>query len=207
MISISISRTAETLAWLIAIVYATIPTYWMAVHPFARFWQSRRGKVMPFLGLIWLALWIVAGFATASYRHQRVWPAWSWIISLPLLVLGAGLYRRLGHFDRAKLSGQAEVRPQEHAQQLVTTGMHGRVRHPIYLAHLLMLTGWTIGAGTIALVALWCFAVVTGVFLILFEDRELEARFGEEYRAYKQRVPAVVPSFSPRTREDTEEFR
>jgi protein-S-isoprenylcysteine O-methyltransferase Ste14 len=67
------------------------------------------------------------------------------------------------------------------------------VRHPIYLGHWLMLTGWTIGAGTVALVALWCFAVVTGVFLILFEDRELEERFGEEYRAYKQRVPAVLP--------------
>lgn len=195
MISISVSRTAETLAWLIAIVYATIPTYWMAVHPFARFWQSRRGKVMPFLGLIWLALWIIAGLATASYRHQRLWPAWSWIIWVVLFLLGARLYRRLGHFDRAKLLGQAEVRPAEHEQKLVTTGLHSRVRHPIYLAHLVMLTAWTIGAGTVALVALWCFAVVTGVFLITFEDRELEARFGEDYRDYKRRVPAVIPRF------------
>jgi protein-S-isoprenylcysteine O-methyltransferase Ste14 len=195
VISISISRTAENVAWIIAIVYATIPMYWMAVHPFARFWQSRRGKVMPFLGLIWLALWIVAGFATAPYRHQRLWPAWSWIAWLVLFLIGAGLYRQLGHFDRAKLLGQAEVRPQEHEQKLVTSGLHGRVRHPIYLAHWLMLTAWMLGAGTVALVALWCFAVVTGVFLILLEDRELEARFGEEYRAYKQRVPAVVPRF------------
>jgi protein-S-isoprenylcysteine O-methyltransferase Ste14 len=88
----------------------------------------------------------------------------------------------------------------------VTTGLHGRVRHPIYLAHWLMLTAWTIGAGTVAMVALWCFAVVTGVFLIMFEDRELESRFGEEYRAYKQRVPAVLP-FLPQRRRDAEEMR
>jgi protein-S-isoprenylcysteine O-methyltransferase Ste14 len=207
VISISVSRTAETLAWLIAIIYATIPTYWMAVHPFARFWQSRRGKVMPFLGLIWLALWIIAGFATAGYRHQRLWPPWSWIVWVVLFLLGASLYRRLGHFDRAKLLGQAEVRPDEHEQKLITTGLHSRVRHPIYLAHLVMLTAWMIGAGTVALVALWCFAVVTGVFLILFEDRELEARFGEEYRAYKQRVPAVIPMLSPRRHGDTEKLR
>lgn len=206
MISISISKTAETIAWLIAIVYATIPAYWMAVHPFARFWQSRRGKVMPFLGLIWLALWIVAGFATAAYRHQRLWPAWWWIAWFVLFLLGARLYRRLGQFDRAKLLGKAEVRPEEHEQKLVTTGLHGRVRHPIYLAHWLMLTAWTIGAGTVAMVALWCFAVVTGVFLIMFEDRELESRFGEEYRAYKQRVPAVLP-FLPQRRRDAEEMR
>src|SRR5262249_23318501 len=113
-------------------------------------------------------------------------------------------YRRLGHFDRAKLLGLAEVRPQEHEQRLVTTDMHGRVRHPIYLAHGLMLTAWTIGAGTVALVALWCFGVVTGAVMIWVEDRELETRFGDEYRAYKQRVPAVIPAFSTRRREETE---
>lgn len=193
MISISISKTAETLAWLIGIVYATIPAYWLAVHPFARFWQNRRGKVFPMLGLIWLALWIVAGVATAPYRHQRFWPAWSWIAWLILFALAVRVYRKIGHFDRAKLLGQAEVRPQEHEQKLVTTGMHARVRHPIYLAHWLMLTSWTIGAGTIALIGLWVLAVITGVFMIVSEDRELEARFGDEYRAYKQRVPAVIP--------------
>ena len=54
-------------------------------------------------------------------------------------------------------------------------------------------TSWTIGAGTIALIGLWVLAVITGVFMIVSEDRELEARFGDEYRAYKQRVPAVIP--------------
>lgn len=193
MISIPISRTAETVAWLLAIVYGTIPAFWLTVHPFARFWQTRRGKVFPLLGLIWLVQWVITGVVTAPYRHQRLWPLWSWVPAVILLLLAVGLYRQLGHFDRAKLFGRAEVRPHETEQRLVTTGMHGRVRHPIYLAHWLSLTAWTIGAGTVALVALWCFAVITGVFLILFEDRELEARFGEEYRAYKQRVPAVIP--------------
>jgi protein-S-isoprenylcysteine O-methyltransferase Ste14 len=186
---------AETIAWLIAIVYATIPTYWLAVHPFADFWRKRRGKVYTLLGLAWIAIWIVAGLLTAPYRHQRLWPMWSWVVWLILFVFGVWLYRTLGHFDRAKLLGLAEVRPQEHEQKLVTTNLHGRVRHPIYLAHWLMLTAWTVGAGTVALVALWCFAVVTGGLMIRFEDRELEARFGDEYREYKQRVPAVLPRF------------
>ena len=193
-VSISISRAAETLAWLLGIVYATIPAYWLTVHPFAKFWQNKRGKVLPFLGLIWLALWIVAGWVTAPYRHHRLWPLWSWIGWAALVGLGISVYHRIGRsFGPDKLLGQAEVRPEEHEQKLVTTGMHGRVRHPIYLAHWLMLTAWTVGAGTVALIALWCFAVVTGVLMIHFEDRELEARFGDEYRAYKQRVPAVIP--------------
>ncbi len=31
--------------------------------------------------------------------------------------------------------------------------------------------------------------------MIRMEDRELEARFGEAYREYRARVPAVIPGF------------
>jgi protein-S-isoprenylcysteine O-methyltransferase Ste14 len=37
------------------------------------------------------------------------------------------------------------------------------------------------------------FAVITGAFMIRSEERELEARFGEEYREYQRRVPAIIP--------------
>jgi methanethiol S-methyltransferase len=190
------SSLAETIAWLVAIVYATIPAFWLVVHPFAKFWRGRKGRVYPILGLIWLVIWIVVGLLTASYRHDRLWPVWSWIGWAALIAPGISIYRRIGHgFGRANLLGQAELRPQEHEQELVTTGMHGRVRHPIYLAHLLMLTAWTVGAGTIALIALWVLAVLTGIVMIRLEDRELEGRFGERYREYRRRVPAVIPKF------------
>jgi len=44
-----------------------------------------------------------------------------------------------------------------------------------------------------ALYVLLAFALATGFFMIRIEDRELEARFGEAYREYRARVPAVVP--------------
>jgi protein-S-isoprenylcysteine O-methyltransferase Ste14 len=189
-----LNAIAENIAWIAGIVYSTIPAFWLVVHPFARFWREKRGKIYPLLGLIWLAMWIGAGWVTAPYRHDRLWPEWSWIGWLMLLALGISVYHRIGSsFGRNKLLGQAELRPQEHEQKLVTSGMHAHVRHPIYLAHWLMLTAWTVGAGSVALVALWCFAVITGVGVIFFEDRELEGRFGEEYRRYKQQVPAIIP--------------
>ena len=192
----SIRTAAETIAWLVAIVYATIPAYWFAVHPFASYWRSRKGKVLPFLGLIWLAEWLIVGWCTARYRHHELWPAWTWLVWALLFPVGLSLYRRIGSgFSREKLLGQAELRPQEHQQELVTTGLHGRVRHPIYLAHLLMLTVWTVGAGTVALVGMWAFAVVTGIVMIRLEERELVRRFGDDYREYQRRVPAVVPAF------------
>ena len=187
---------AENIAWLLGIVYATIPIYWFAVHPFADKWRARRGKVLPLLGLIWLVEWIIVGSLTFPYRHQRLWTAWTWIGWALLIALGISVYHRIGKgFGRAKLLGQAELRPEEHPQELVRTGMHGRVRHPIYLAHWAMLTAWTVGAGTVALVALWIFAVVTGFLMVRMEERELVGRFGEQYREYQKAVPAVIPKF------------
>jgi protein-S-isoprenylcysteine O-methyltransferase Ste14 len=192
----TLASLSENLAWIAGIIYGTIPAFWLLVHPFADFWRSRKGKVYPILVMLWFGIWIVAGVLTFPYRHQRLWSEWSWIGWAGFLTVAIFTYHRIGHgFGRANLLGQAELRPQAYEQRLVTSGVHARVRHPFYLAHWLMLTAWTVGGGTVALVSLWCFALATGSAMIWTEDRELERRFGDEYRDYKRRVPAVLPRF------------
>ena len=84
-------------------------------------------------------------------------------------------------FGTHKLSGEAELRPQEHAQELVTTGLHARMRHPIYVAHLLNLAGWSIGSGlTVSFVLLAVSALGTFPLMVWIEEHELEKRFGQE---------------------------
>jgi hypothetical protein len=55
-----------------------------------------------------------------------------------------------------------------------------------------------ISSGLVAVYALVAFALVTGIFLIRFEDKELERRFGEEFRSYRARIPALLPFVRPR---------
>jgi protein-S-isoprenylcysteine O-methyltransferase Ste14 len=151
---------------------------------------------MPYIGLIWLALIALALVITFPWRELRLYQgSWSWLAWLVLFTTAFSLYRRIGSFGLARVLGQAEVRPEEHEQKLITTGMHARVRHPIYLGHLLMLTAWTVGAGSLALIAIWLFAVITGVFLLRTEERELRARFGTEWDAYTSRTPMIFPRF------------
>ena len=89
----------------------------------------------------------------------------------------------------------AELEPARHRQQLITTGIRSRVRHPIYLGHLCEIIGWCVGTGLVALYALAAFAMITGAVMIHMEDRELEARFGEAFREYRQTCLACCQDF------------
>jgi protein-S-isoprenylcysteine O-methyltransferase Ste14 len=79
-------------------------------------------------------------------------------------------------------------------QQLLTTGIRAHVRHPVYLGHLCEMLAWSLGTGLAVCWGLTAFAIVTGAVMIWMEDEELEKRFGVEYRHYRSRVPAVLPS-------------
>jgi len=99
-------------------------------------------------------------------------------------------------FGARKLSGEAELRPHEHAQELVTTGLHARMRHPIYVAHLLNLAGWSMGSGLVVSFALLAVSALgTFPLMVWIEEQELEKRFGQRYREYKARVPLVPLPF------------
>jgi protein-S-isoprenylcysteine O-methyltransferase Ste14 len=103
------------------------------------------------------------------------------------------LYKLSGiGFSPAQLGGLPEVLP-DRQQSLATTGIRARVRHPVYLAHLCEMLAWSIGTGLAICWVLTAFAIVTGAVMMKMEDKELESRFGDEYRQYRSRVPALLP--------------
>ena len=192
----TLRSTIDLLALLACSVYCTIPLFWLVVHPFIQRWRRRGRRAYAVILPIWGAfiggtLWILWPF-----RFARFYTTWStWVPAAFLFWSGLSIYAAaFRSFDRAQVSGLAELEPGQHRQALVTTGIRARVRHPIYLGHLCEILAWCVGTGLVALYALMGFAIVTGALMIRIEDRELEARFGEEYRKYRRAVPAVVPS-------------
>jgi protein-S-isoprenylcysteine O-methyltransferase Ste14 len=186
--------TVRTIGWLAAIVYATIPLFWLVVHPHTAAWRRFRSPLLA-LGPVWALMWLVVGLITAPYRRVAFYDSpLGWVGAVPLFAAGIFLYAQSQkHFTTEQVIGRAELHPHKHSQQLVTSGIRSRVRHPIYLGHLCELLAWSIGTGLVVLFALSLFAVVTGWLMIRAEERELEQRFGQEYRAYRERVPAIVP--------------
>jgi hypothetical protein len=120
---------------------------------------------------------------------------WTWIPAALLLAVGISLCSHAGaHFSLAQLGGLSEIRANHQDDRLVTTGIRARVRHPVYLAHLCELMAWSAGTRLVVCWLLTGFAIVTGAVMIRMEDKELEKRFGDEYRKYRSEVPAVLPN-------------
>ena len=185
----------DTFALLACSVYGTIPLFWFVVHPFVERWRATGRRAYAFIIPVWGGFIAIAFLSMWPFRSLHVYASWfAWAPAAVFFLLGFSIYRAgFQRFDRAQVSGLAELEPDRHRQQLITTGIRARVRHPIYLGHLCEIIGWCLETGLVVLYALAGFAVIAGAVMIGMEDRELEARFGETFREYRQRVPGVLP--------------
>ncbi len=194
------------ISWLVSVVYGSIPLFWVAIHPFAGRWRKMQRSPYRILLPLWIILTVALGWATRPWHKQHIYSTpWLWLPALIFFVMGLRTYRKIfSEFGARKLSGEPELRPEEHEQRLVTTGMHARMRHPIYVAHLSMMAAWTLGSGLlVAFVLLAISAFVTFPLMIWLEERELEKRFGQEFHNYKKSVPLVPKFFSSATKVST----
>jgi protein-S-isoprenylcysteine O-methyltransferase Ste14 len=185
----------DILALLVCSGYCTIPLFWLMTHPFVERWRKLGRRAFLFLVPAWAVIIAIAFMIVWPFRSAHFYVTWfAWAPAALFFLLGFSIYSAaFRSFHHTQVSGLAEIEPGRHRQQLVTSGIRSRVRHPIYLGHLCEILGWCLGTGLVALYALAAFAVITGALMIHIEDRELEARFGEAYRRYRTRVPAVLP--------------
>ena len=76
------------------------------------------------------------------------------------------------------------------ADYITEGGAYARTRNPLYLGGMALWLGWALWRGSrrSALVgALWLIGLAT--LGVPFEERKLDAKFGEAYRDYRRRVP------------------
>jgi protein-S-isoprenylcysteine O-methyltransferase Ste14 len=184
--------------WIACCIYSSIPSFWLLIHPRADSWRSRhrmRKPVYKILAPMWAGMWVALFLLTYPWRRMVLYRTlWTWVPALALLAAGIFLYTKARRgFSPLQLSGHHELEPERHEQKLVLDGIRQHVRHPIYLGHLCEMIGWSLGTGMLVCWSLTGFAMITGVFMIRSEERELVERFGESYREYRKRVPAIVP--------------
>jgi len=86
----------------------------------------------------------------------------------------------------------------QRAGRLATTGIYARVRHPQYLAFVVIMTGFLLQWPTLVTLAMYPVLVYMYARLAKREEAEILARFGEAYRRYREAVPAFLPRLGAR---------
>jgi protein-S-isoprenylcysteine O-methyltransferase Ste14 len=86
-------------------------------------------------------------------------------------------------------------------QTLAVTGPYAWVRHPQYIAFIVIMIGFLIQWPTIP--TLLMFPVLAGMYVLLAYEEEAESRvqFGEAYDRYAEGTPAFIPSWRKRVDE------
>lgn len=120
-----------------------------------------------------------------SFAVPGVDPA-HWVFGSSLILIGLGLAAAgIGNFSRAA----TPVPTNEPTRALVTTGIHGWTRNPIYLGMFLVYGGIGVNARSPwTLVLTLPLAITIRYGVVAREEAYLERRFGDAYRDYKARV-------------------
>jgi protein-S-isoprenylcysteine O-methyltransferase Ste14 len=127
-------------------------------------------QVLAFLVLlIWAALW------PGRWNPQRMLGTGLLAVGTPFVLLA-----------RMQLGSSFSIMPR--AKQLVTRGLYSKIRNPIYTFGTIAVAGMLL---ILQIPKLWILLGVLVAIQILRagkEARVLEARFGEEYRAYRKQT-------------------
>jgi protein-S-isoprenylcysteine O-methyltransferase Ste14 len=99
------------------------------------------------------------------------------------------------------MEGQGTPAPFDAPRALVPRGPYRWVRNPMYLGALLLLLGFGLWRGSLAILLFTIPAAVSAHLLVVFyEEPTLRRRFGSQYAAYVARVHRWIPKPPTSTR-------
>jgi len=114
------------------------------------------------------------------------------VLALALLALGGAIYAWCV-WDFATF-GRGTPAPIDAPKKLVVRGLYRYTRNPMYVGVLTVILGWAVLFQAAALVL---YILIVGtcfhLFIVLYEERQLQQEFGDEYEAYRRRVSRWLP--------------
>ena len=192
-----IDRIRYLLALLSLVALPSGLLFWLVIHPWARGWR-RLGPVQTYL----IVLPPVFALGAALFRVRgRLLGAdlgmhWG-LISIALVLYCAVAWLEFQYWRQLSvrtLIGIPELSRGDHGKgTLLKDGIYRAVRHPRYLSAGIAVVANALLTNHGGVYVLILLLFPAGFVMLTFEERELEERFGEEYRQYQREVPRVFP--------------
>ena len=155
---------------------------------------------------LYYTLFALAGFAAVIIYQLRLFSPYVFspavasyaigiLISVAgLVIMGVCIKKYFSNLSGLKTFFIDEVKT---GNQLIVTGIHRYVRHPLYAGTFLFLWGLFILMPLASLLISNFIITVYTLIGIRFEEEKLIREFGLPYEEYKKRVPKIIPSFKP----------
>lgn len=171
-------------------LWPVVPLFWIPVHGLSKIFK-RLGLLTYIMPLVvWPPVaWFIYRNRNYLLSLRIEMPGLFTIIGILLIVLGTLLHLWTGKLLGLRgLMGIPEV-SKKAMSKLITEGPFSIVRHPTYLAHTMMFTGIFLFTGNLPVGFLTLLdLLIVNLIIIPLEERELEKRFGEEYKNYSAKV-------------------
>lgn len=170
--------------------------YWFLIHPFIGFWR-KLGPTVTYAIVLAAFLAMIGGlFVIRDHlivgdlgTNYALWPP-------AILSYGASVFIALRvrkYLTFRIFVGVPELAGETDKGKLLTEGIYGRVRHPRYVAVVLGVLAFALFTNYLSTYLMAPISMLGVYLLSLVEEKELRARFGEEYVSYATRVPRFVP--------------
>jgi protein-S-isoprenylcysteine O-methyltransferase Ste14 len=144
---------------------------------------------------------VVAGLAPwwiSHWRLERAFLGFEPFRALGGVLVSFGAIGLLDSFLRFALQGLGTPAPVFPTRHLVVTGLYRHVRNPMYVAVVSAIGGQALIFGNVNLLEYGAVAwLFFHLFVLVYEEPTLAARFGAEYKVFCAAVPRWLPRLTP----------
>ena len=171
--------------------------FWFVIHPWARGWR-RLGPIRTYL--IVLPVVVAFGALLFSVRGRLLGAdlglRWS-LIAIAVVLYGVSTWIAVQHWRHLSIATMIGIPELSSAEQrkgkLLKDGIYRVVRHPRYLSAGIAVIAIALFVDYVGVYVLILLLFPLGYPMLVFEERDLVDRFGEEYRQYQREVPRILP--------------
>jgi len=184
------------IAVLLVISLPPAMAWWFVIHPFVGFWR-RVGKPITYTVMTVLFLGGVVGLFAIRDALVLADLGTNWImvgVAAVLIIPAIWLaIARAKYLSFAILAGVPELDADGSGGKLLNQGVYAVIRHPRYMEIVLGTLAYAAFSNYLGgyIIALLTIPAIHAIVVI--EEKELAARFGEQYEAYRASVPRYIP--------------
>ena len=159
--------------------------------------QKQRALLVLPLGLLFVLVLPALLIITAQVDRLLKIPRLYFVPFNPIiaiLLIMSGLFFAIWSNKAVFVDGEGTPAPMVATQHLLITGPYKYCRNPMVLGTILFYLGVVVFVGSLSsLIVLLVLTTALLVYVKQIEEKELEARFKQEYIRYKALVPFLIP--------------